>query len=500
MTWNGYLKSVLVFSLLSLVAVFLLQLFQSILPLNPQALSDVPLDLAFNTAVSFVTNTNWQAYSGESTLSYLTQMLGLGVQNFASAATGMSVLVALARGIANRSVSTLGNYWVDLIRTVLYILLPLAMLLAVLLVGQGVVQTLSGYPVDDAGQLVPVGPAASQVAIKMLGTNGGGFFGQNSAHPFENPTPFSNFLELLAMLLVPLAMVFAYGWMVGDRRHARVIVVVMLLFLMTGFTLAWFAEASGGHGSPLAGPRMEGKEFRFGVMNSTLFATATTATSCGAVNAMHDSFQPLAGMIPLLNMMLGCIAPGGDGAGLYGMLLYVIVAVFLAGLMVGRTPEYLGKKIGIREAVWSAVGVLTPGFLILGGTALATLTPAGLSDQGAAGPHGFSQILYAFSSAAANNGSAFAGLSANTPFYNIALGVVMLLGRFVTISAVLAVAGGLAGKNPSTASSGTFPTNGLTFAILLMVVILIIGALTFFPVLSLGPVVEHLLLVEGRGF
>lgn len=501
MPWTVYLKAVLSFSFVSFVALFVLQLNQSWLPLNPDGFSDVPWPLAFNTAISFVTNTNWQAYAGEATMSWLVQMFGLGVQNFVSAATGISVLVALARGIAGRTGQALGNFWVDLVRSVLYVLLPLAILVAVLLVGQGVVQTLSPGPVvTEAGgvrQSIPLGPVASQVAIKMLGTNGGGFFGQNGAHPFENPTPFSNFIELLAMLLLPFALVFMYGRFVADRRHARVLVAVMLFLLAASFVLTWRAEAQS---AAVAGASMEGKEVRFGVMNSALFAAATTGTSCGAVNAMHDSFQPLAGMLPLLNMMLGCIAPGGDGAGLYGMLLYVLLTVFLAGLLVGRTPEYLGKKLGAREASWSAVGVLVPGFLILIGAAIASLAPGGQSGPSASGPHGFSQLLYAFSSAAANNGSAFAGLAADSPFYNIALGIVMLLGRFVTITAVLAVAGGFTRKNVAQKSAGTFPTDGLTFALLLLAVILIVGALTFFPALTLGPIVEQLLLAEGRVF
>jgi K+-transporting ATPase ATPase A chain len=532
MTWKTYFWAVLIFNVLGIVSVWGLQMAQVALPLNPQKFANVPWALALNTAVSFITNTNWQAYSGENTMSYLTQMAGLAVHNFLSAATGIAVMLAIIRGLSRASARTLGNFWVDITRCTLYVLLPLSTILALLLVGQGVVQTFQPYgsvklvepyttqvpKTDDKGQPVngpdgkpvmvnqrvetqdvPLGPAASQIAIKHLGTNGGGFFGQNSAHPFENPTPFSNFLEMFGLVIIPAALVYTFGVMVNDRRHAWCIYAVMLALVLGGFGVAWWSETQT---NPILGTSvlMEGKETRFGVMNSVLFATLTTGTSCGAVNAMHDSFTPLAGMVPMWNMMLGCIAFGGVGAGLYGILMHVLIAVFIAGLMVGRTPEYLGKKIQAWEASWAVVGILVPSILILAGSAVACSIPTGLSSLGNQGPHGLSEILYAFASASNNNGSAFGGLNANTNFFNLSLSACMFLGRFVTILAVLAIAGNLAAKKTVEASAGTFPTNGPTFSIVLLGIIVIVAALTFFPALCMGPIVEHGLMQAGRIF
>ncbi|MFO7536122.1 MAG: potassium-transporting ATPase subunit KdpA [Kiritimatiellia bacterium] len=504
MSWKRYLSAVLVFNAAGILILWGLQLIQARLPLNPQQFENVPWLLALNTAVSFATNTNWQAYAGETTLSYLTQMAGLAVQNFLSAATGIGVMLAITRGLRRASTGTLGNFWADLTRATVYVLLPLSFLLAVVLVSQGVVQSFAPYTktttLEGAAQVVPLGPAASQIAIKHLGTNGGGFFGQNSAHPFENPTPLTNFLELFGMLLIPASLVFTFGAMTGDRRHAACLFGTMLVLLLGGFALAWWAELQPNPAFGGGGPLLEGKETRFGVMNSVLFATATTGTSCGAVNAMHDSFSPLAGLVPLLNMMLGCVYFGGVGAGIYGILMYVLIVVFIAGLMVGRTPEYQGKKIQAWEASWAIAAILVPGITILIGSALACSLPAGLATLGNPGAHGLSEILYAFSSAAANDGSAFAGLGANTAFYNLALAAAMLIGRFAAITAALAIAGSLAAKKPAPPSPGTFPTDGLTFAVTLLIVILIVGALTFFPALCLGPIVEQGLLLQGRLF
>jgi K+-transporting ATPase ATPase A chain len=495
MTWQRYFRAVLLFNLIGIVALVLLQLVQAWLPLNPQKFGAVPWAQACNTSVSFVTNTNWQSYAGESTLSYLTQMAGLTVHNFLSAATGIAVLVALARGLRRAGSPTLGSFWVDLTRATLYVLLPLACVAALMLASQGVVQSLAPYVVahtrEGAQQLIPLGPAASQVAIKQIGTNGGGFFGQNSAHPFENPTPLTNLLEVFGLVIVATALVFAFGRWVHARRHAWCLFGVMLTLFAGSFLAAWWCEAQPNPLLAGAQPLLEGKEVRLGVMNSVLFATATTGTSCGAVNAMHDSFLPLAGLVPLWNLLLGCIAFGGVGAGLCGLLMHVLIAVFIAGLMVGRTPEYLGKKIQAWEATWAVVAILTPNVLVLVGAAAACLLPAGLAGLGNAGPHGLSEILYAYASGAANNGSAFAGLNANSLFYNLTLGAVMFLGRFVPILGVLAIAGGLAAKKTVPASPGTFPVNGLTFALVLLGVIVIVGALTFFPALCLGPIVEH---------
>jgi len=533
MSWKHYLRALLMFNFIGFVTLWALQMAQAWLPLNPQKFANLSWHLAFNTAMSFTTNTNWQAYSGENTMSYLTQMIGLAVHNFVSAATGLAVLLAITRGLQRASAKTIGNFWVDLTRSTLYVLLPLSVVMALVLVSQGVVQNFKPYAsaklvepyttqvpkTDDKGQPVngpdgkavmvdqkvetqdiPTGPAASQIAIKQLGTNGGGFFGQNSAHPFENPTPFSNFVEMLAILLVPASLVYTFGVMVRDRRHAWVLFGVMLMLLLGGFSLAWWAETRPnpvlGNGSQL----LEGKETRFGVMNSVLWGTATTCTSNGSVDSMHDSFSPLAGFVALGNLMVGCIAFGGVGVGLTGFLMHVLLAVFIAGLMVGRTPEYLGKKIQQWEATWAIIAILVPCALILFGSAMACSVPAGLSSLNNQGPHGLSEIFYAYASASNNNGSAFAGLNANTTFYNLTLGFAMLLGRFVPIIAVLAIAGGLAAKKTVQDSAGSLPTNGLTFACVLFGVIVIVAALTFFPALCLGPIVEHGLMLGGRVF
>lgn len=503
MSWTQYLWALLIFNFLGFIALLALQLLQSNLPFNPQNFPDVPFWLALNTAVSFVTNTNWQAYSGEATLSYLVQMIGLTVQNFLSAATGIAVLAALARGLARKNASTVGNFWADMTRATLCILIPLAIILSILLVSQGVVQTFSSYAnavtLEGKEQVIPLGPAASQIAIKQLGTNGGGFFGVNSAHPFENPTPFSNFLELLAIILIPAALTYTFGRLIGNRRHAWCLFAVMMIILIASFSVSWYSET-------LTNPAvnshvwMEGKETRLGVMNSVLWANVTTVASNGSVNAMHDSLTPLAGMMALFNMMLGEIIFGGVGTGIYTIILYVLLTVFLAGLMVGRTPEYLGKKIEAREMVWALIGILLPGIILAMGSAIACVTESGLSSLGNSGPHGLTEILYAFTSAAENNGSAFAGLNANTPFYNILLSIAMFLGRFGVIIPVLAICGSLVRKKISAPSQGTFPTNGLSFIILLISVILIVGALTFFPMLALGPIMEHFLMLDGRTF
>lgn len=504
MSWKLYASALLIFNFFGFLAVFLLQLFQKNLPLNPEGIGNPTAPLAFNTAVSFMTNTNWQAYSGESTLSYLVQMLGLTVQNFVSAATGMAVLLAFIRGLMRKTTQTLGNFWVDLTRTTLYVLLPLSVLWTLLLVSQGVVQNFSPYvkgaTLEGAEQIIPMGPAASQIAIKQLGTNGGGFFGVNSAHPFENPTPFSNFIQMLAILLIPAAQVYMFGVMVKNKRQGWALFIAMALLFLAGLTIALKAELTLNPNFAEAPSLMEGKETRFGVMNSVLWAAATTAASNGSVNAMHDSLSPLAGLVTMFNIMLGEVVFGGVGAGLYGMLMFVILTVFISGLMVGRTPEYLGKKIESYEILWAVIAVLAPCAVILAGSALAVALPQGISSLANPGPHGFSEILYAFSSAAGNNGSAFAGLSVNTPFYNIALGISMLIGRFAVILPSLAIAGSLAKKKITPHSSGTFPTDSGLFVVLLTGVIVIVGALTFFPALTLGPIVEHFLMLEGRVF
>jgi potassium-transporting ATPase potassium-binding subunit len=518
--WKRYALGVMLVNLLGIVFVYLLQRLQGALPLNPQHFGAVSPDSSFNTAVSFATNTNWQGYVGESTMSYLTQMLGLAVQNFLSAATGMAVLVALIRGFARRQVTGIGNFWVDFTRSTLYILLPLSLILAIILASQGVVQSFSAYrsvallePISVqasdgkaqliAEQTVPLGPAASQIAIKQLGTNGGGFFNVNSAHPFENPTPLSNFLSMLAILLIPAALCFTFGRMVKDARQGWAVLVAMLVIFVP-MTIACVAFEQAGnpqlaalgvdqHASDLqSGGNMEGKETRFGIANSALWATATTAASNGSVNAMHGSFTPLGGMVPMWLMELGEVVFGGVGSGLYGMLMFAIIAVFIAGLMVGRTPEYLGKKVESYEIKMASLTLLIPPALALVGTAIASVLPAGASSVGNPGAHGFSEILYAFSSAGNNNGSAFASISANTPFYNIALGIAMWISRYWLIIPVLAIAGSLAAKRATATTAGTLPTHTPLFITMLVGVVLLVGALTFVPALALGPVVEHL--------
>lgn len=501
MSWGRYLKAVLAFNAVGFVALLAILLLQGMLPLNPRGLPGLPFWLALNTAVSFVTNTNWQAYSGEASLSAFSQMVGLGTQNFVSAATGIAVLLALARGVKRAETRDVGNFWVDLTRSTLYVLLPLSIVGAVILVSQGVVQSLSAYvvahPIAGGEQIVPLGPAASQIAIKQLGTNGGGFFGVNSAHPFENPTPLSNFLELLAILLIPAALPFTYGKLVGNRKHGLALFGAMLILFLLTLVPALAVES---HGNPLLGgmPLLEGKEQRFGVGSSVLWGMATTAASNGSVNAMHSSFAPLTGGLALLNILLGEVVFGGVGSGLYGLVLFAILTVFLAGLMVGRTPEYLGKKIDAPEIRLAAIGLVLPSAVVLLSAAVAVSTTAGLSAVSHSGPHGLSEILYAFASGANNNGSAFGGLNANTPFYDGLIALAMLLGRYGVIAPVLAIAGALAAKKRVPESPGTFRTEGWLFTALLCSVVLIVGALTFFPALSLGPVMEQLLFSGGN--
>lgn len=499
-TWQRYALALLAFNLAGFGVLFAILMLQGYLPLNPQHLPGQEWTLAFNTAVSFMANTNWQAYSGETSLSYLSQMAGLGVQNFLSAATGLAVLVALCRGISRRSASTLGNFWVDVTRATLYGLLPLALLLAVFLVWQGVPQTFAPYvdalTLQGNPQTIPLGPAASQIAIKQLGTNGGGFFGVNSSHPFENPTAWSNLFELAGILIIPVALVFTFGHYVKDLRQSRAILACMLTLLLLGLGLSLYAEHQPNPSLASAmveqAAPLEGKESRFGTTASVLWSVATTAASNGSVNAMHDSLNPLSGMVALVNMMLGEVIFGGVGAGLYGMLLNVLLTVFLAGLMIGRTPEYLGKKLQAREVRWlvASLLVMPVGVLVLGAIAVSLPGPAAAVSN--PGPHGFTQLLYAYTSASANNGSAFAGLSANTAFHNLMLALGMLIGRFGYILPVLALAGALASKNASAPSADSFATHGLLFITLLTVTLLIVGGLTFLPVLALGPIAEHL--------
>jgi K+-transporting ATPase ATPase A chain len=540
--WKRYAAGLVLINFIGFIVVYLLQRFQGVLPLNPQGFGAVSPDSSFNTAVSFASNTNWQGYAGESTLSYFTQMLGLNVQNFLSAASGMAVLVALVRGFVRKQTSEIGNFYVDFTRSTLYILLPLSLLLAIVLVSQGVVQTFSPYktaeliepvtietPVkNDAGegvtdaagnpvieteqvtqQTIPLGPAASQIAIKQLGTNGGGFFNVNSAHPFENPTPLSNFLQLLAILLIPTALCYTFGRMVGDTRQGWAVLIAMLVIFVPLTFGGYAAEQAGNPRFAAAGAdievsatqvggNMEGKEVRFGIANSALWAAATTAASNGSVNAMHDSFTPLGGLVPMWLMQLGEVVFGGTGSGLYGMLMFAIVAVFIAGLMVGRTPEYLGKKIEAYEMKMASLVLLIPCMAVLIGTAMATVAPAGTGSVANPGAHGFSEILYAFSSAGNNNGSAFGGLSANTPFYNLALGIEMWASRYWLMIPVLAVAGSLAAKRVTAITAGTLPTHTPLFIAMLVGVVLMVGALTFLPALALGPIVEHLQMI-GKG-
>ena len=538
MGWKKYAIALLVFNGLGALAVYALQRLQLWLPLNPQQFANVSPDSSFNTAVSFITNTNWQGYSGEATMSYLTQMAGLAVQNFLSAATGIVVAVALIRGLARHSAKTIGNFWADMTRCTLYILLPISTVLAVFLVSQGAVQNFSAYkdvttvetvtyqqakvdaagnPVKDASgnpvmedattqkQSLPMGPMASQEAIKELGTNGGGFVNANSAHPYENPTPLSNFFEMLAIILIPASLTYTFGKMVGDTRQGWAVLAAMTILFVSQLAIAVYSEQQG---NPLVaklgvdqtasavqpGGNMEGKEARFGIGASALFATITTATSCGAVNAMHDSFTPLGGLVPLFNMQLGEVVFGGVGTGLYSMLVFAIIGVFIAGLMIGRTPEYIGKKIEAFEMKMSSIAILVMPFIVLVGTAVAVSVTSGQAAVANPGAHGFSEILYAFTSASNNNGSAFAGVSVNTPFYNTALGLAMWLGRYWPIMAVLAIAGSLAAKKRVPVTSGTMLTYGPTFVILLIGTVLLVGALTFVPALALGPVIEHLTL------
>lgn len=538
MGWLRYALALLLFNALGVVAVYTLQRMQAVLPLNPQQMAAVTPDSAFNTAISFVTNTNWQGYGGESTMGYLVQMLGLTVQNFLSAATGIVVVIALIRGIARHSATTVGNAWVDLTRATVYLLLPISFVIAVLLVGQGVIQNLEAYrdvatvevthydapKLDAAGQplkdekgaplteaaetgtqTLAMGPVASQEAIKMLGTNGGGFFNANSAHPFENPTPLTNLIEMLAIFLIPAALCVTFGRMVGDGRQGWAVLAAMTLMFVA---MAWAAMSFEQQGNPhlavlgvdqaisplQSGGNMEGKETRFGIADSALFATITTAASCGAVNAMHDSFTPLGGLVPLANMQLGEVVFGGVGTGLYGMLVFAILAVFIAGLMIGRTPEYLGKKIEAYEMKMSSIAILVTPLLVLLGTAIAVMSEAGRAGIANPGAHGFSEILYALTSAANNNGSAFAGLSANTPFYNVLLAVAMWFGRFGVIVPVLAMAGSLAAKKRIPTGAGTMPTHGPLFVTLLIGTVLLVGLLNYVPALALGPVIEHLML------
>jgi len=509
MNWKQYTGAVICFNLLGMALVFIIQLMQDKLPFNPEGLESVATwHLALNTAISFMTNTNWQAYAGETTMTYFTQMVALSVQNFLSAATGLAVAVALIRGLSRTTTNLIGNFWFDLVRSIVYVLLPLSILFSVVLVQQGVPQTLSSYStvqtLEGAEQKIAVGPVASQEAIKMLGTNGGGFFNANSAHPFENPTPLTNFLEILSIFLIPAGLVFAFGHMVGDRRQGYAIMATMTLLFIVMLSLNYTSELAGNplvRNAGISGPSaMEGKETRFGIGASSLFATVTTAASCGAVNTMHDSFTPLGGLVPILQMMLGENIFGGVGAGLYGMLAYVVLTVFIVGLMVGRTPEYLGKKIESWEMKMATITILIPAVTILVGSATAIVSEAGLAGIANTGPHGLSEILYAFASTAGNNGSAFAGLTANTLFYDLWLAIAMLLGRFGVIIPVLAIAGSMAEKKISPPGPGTFPTTGWLFVLLLAIIVVVVGALTFLPVLTLGPIIEHLLMLQGTTF
>jgi K+-transporting ATPase ATPase A chain len=533
--WKDYTVSMLCFSLAGLLFTYAILRLQHLLPLNPQGLGPVSSDLAFNTAASFTTNTNWQNYGGESTLSYFSQMVGLTFHNFASAAVGIAVAAALVRGIARNSAKTIGNFWVDLVRINLYLLIPICILFALFLVSQGMIQNVKAYEkinlveptfeetlMEDAGsgdmkvekgrtvantqavktRTVPQGPVASQVAIKMLGTNGGGFFNANASHPYENPTPLSNFLQILAIFLIPSGLTYYLGRMVKKQRHGWAVWSAMAILFIAVIVVCWWAESSGNPrlhamGVDPAGGNMEGKEVRFGIFSSALFATVTTAASCGAVNSMHDSFTPLGGLIPLFNIQLGEVVFGGVGAGLYGILIFVVLAVFLTGLMVGRTPEYLGKKIDSFDVKVSVLALLTLIFSILGFSAWAIVSKWGLAGLNNTGPHGLSEILYAYSSATGNNGSAFAGLTGNTAWYNTTLGLAMLFGRFIMIVPVMALAGNLSGKRQVPSSAGSFPVWGPIFTLVLVGTILVVGALTFLPALALGPVVEHFLMMES---
>jgi K+-transporting ATPase ATPase A chain len=534
--WKGYAVSVLIFSVVGLLLTYLILRLQYFLPLNPQGFSGVAGGLAFNTAASFTTNTNWQNYGGESTLSYLSQMVGLTFHNFVSSAAGIAIAAALVRGVARDKAATLGNFWTDLTRSCLYLLLPICLVFAVFLVSQGMIQNFSGYQTakvldpytaqvakkDTGGQeikvpqgnpvmadvkvetqTIPAGPVASQVAIKMLGTNGGGFFNANASHPFENPTPLSNFLQMLSIFLIPSGLTYYLGRMVKHQKHGWSIWAAMFLLFLVGVLICWGAESYGNPrlaalGVDQSSGNMEGKEVRFGIFNSALFATVTTDASCGAVNSMHDSFTPLGGLVPMFNIQLGEVVFGGVGAGLFGMLVFVVLAIFLAGLMVGRTPEYLGKKIESFDVQVAVLAILAPIVFLLGLTALAASTQWGVKALNNAGPHGFSEMLYAFTSCIGNNGSAFAGLTGNAPWYNLTLGLATLIGRFLLIVPVLALAGSLAGKKTIPVSLGSFPVSGITFVFLLIGTVIIVGALTFFPAISLGPIVEHFLMINSQ--
>ncbi|PZV33672.1 potassium-transporting ATPase subunit KdpA [Mesorhizobium kowhaii] len=505
--WTTYAAGIMFFSVVSFLVLYVLQRLQGVLPYNPAGMTAVEPNLAFNTAVSFVSNTNWQNYGGESTMSYLVQMAGLTVQNFMSAAVGIAIAVALIRGFARASVKSIGNFWVDITRCTLYVLLPLCIVLTLVYVWLGMPQTLGAYvnatTLEGAQQTIAVGPVASQVAIKMLGTNGGGFFNANAAHPFENPDAISNLIQMVTIFALGAALTNVFGRMVGNQRQGWAILATMGVLFIAGVAVCYWAEAAGNplvHALGIDGGNMEGKESRFGIAMSALFAVVTTAASCGAVNAMHDSFTALGGFIPMINMQLGEVIVGGVGAGFYGILMFIVVAVFVAGLMVGRTPEYLGKKIEAKEVKMAMLAILSLPLAMLIFTAIAVVLPSAVASIANAGPHGFSEVLYAYTSAAANNGSAFGGLSGNTPWYNITLGIGMLMGRFLVIIPALAIAGSLVAKKTVPASAGTFPTDGPLFVGLLVGVILIVVGLTFFPALAIGPIVEHLAMIHGQTF
>ncbi|ADV10954.1 potassium-transporting ATPase subunit KdpA [Mesorhizobium ciceri] len=505
--WTTYAVALLLFNLAGFLVLYALQRLQGSLPYNPAGMTAVEPGLAFNTAASFMTNTNWQNYGGESTMSYLVQMAGLTVQNFVSAATGIAIAIALIRGFARASGKSIGNFWVDMTRSTLYLLLPFCVVLTLAYVWLGMPQTLGAYvnatTLEGAQQTIAVGPVASQVAIKMLGTNGGGFFNANAAHPFENPDAISNLIQMVSIFAIGAALTNVFGRMIGNQRQGWAILSAMGVMFIAGVAICYWAEAAGNplvHALGIDGGNMEGKETRFGIALSALFAVITTAASCGAVNAMHGSFTALGGMIPIINMQLGEVIVGGVGAGLYGILMYIVVAVFVAGLMAGRTPEYLGKKIEAKEVKMAMLAILCLPLAMLIFTAIAVVLPTGVASMGNAGPHGFSEVLYAYTSAAANNGSAFGGLSGNTPWYNITIGIGMLMGRFLVIIPALAIAGSLVAKKTVPASAGTFPTDGPLFVGLLIGVILIVGGLTFFPALAVGPIIEHLAMAHGQTF
>lgn len=505
--WTTYAAGIIFFSLASFLVLYFLQRLQGVLPYNPAGMASVQPNLAFNTAVSFVTNTNWQNYGGESTLSYLVQMAGLTVQNFMSAAVGIAIAVALIRGFARASAKSIGNFWVDMTRCTLYILLPLSIVLTLVYVWLGMPQTMGPYvdatTLEGAKQTLALGPVASQVAIKMLGTNGGGFFNANAAHPFENPDAISNMIQMVTIFALGAALTNVFGRMVGNQRQGWAILATMGVLFIAGVVICYWAEAAGNplvHALGVDGANLEGKESRFGIAASALFAVITTAASCGAVNAMHDSFTALGGLIPMLNMQLGEVIVGGVGAGFYGIVMFIVITVFVAGLMVGRTPEYLGKKIEAKEVKMAMLAILALPLVMLVFTAIAVVLPSAVASMANGGPHGFSEVLYAYTSAAANNGSAFGGLSGNTPWYNITLGISMWVGRFFVIIPALAIAGSLATKKTVPASAGTFPTDGPLFVGLLVGVILIVVGLTFFPALAIGPIVEHLAAINGQTF